>query len=227
MKKVYFLHGFMGTAESHFSKQVSSLEDCYELILLDLPGHGNAPVEASESYFECALNYVIAQIKDKGEGYIVGLSLGASLAIHIALKEPKLVNGIALTGYFPFIPDELKDEKKKQYEFFSNIEVNDPNTAELFRILHGDQWKRTLKYGNHTMTFHYPVATKEHIENIRVPMLILNGSNELLDVEAVTYVKKIKNDTEVGLVPNAGHLANIDQPGIYNKILKNFLENLS
>ena len=214
----------MGTAETHFSNQISELKDSYELIPLDLPGHGNLSIEASENYFEDTLNYVIAQIKDKGEGFIVGLSLGASLAVHIALKAPSLVKGIVLTGYSPFIPEELKEVMEKQYEYFINIEENDANIAEHFMKLHGDRWKSTLRNVLYTMTFNYPTATQEHIDNIQVPMLILNGSNELHEVEGATYIKKIKNDIKIGLVPNAGHTANIDQPDIYNKILESFLE---
>lgn len=214
----------MGTAETHFSKQISELKDSYELIPLDLPGHGNLSIEASENYFEDTLNYVIAQIKDNGEGFIVGLSLGAALAVHIALKVPSLVKGIVLTGYSPFIPEELKEVMEKQYEYFINIEENDANIAEHFMKLHGDRWKSTLRNVLYTMTFNYPTATQEHIDNIQVPMLILNGSNELHEVEGATYIKKIKNDIKIGLVPNAGHTANIDQPDIYNKILESFLE---
>ncbi len=226
MKKVYFLHGFMGTAETHFANQIAYFKERYELILLDLPGHGNAPVEASEDYFEHALTYVIAQIREKGEGTIVGLSLGASLAIHIARRAPELVKGIVLTGYAPYIPDELKDVMDKQYESFSTIEEKDVAIAEHFMSLHGDRWKQTLNYVIETMTYHYPEATKEHIQQISVPMLILNGSNERYEVEAAAYIKKMKVDTKLGLIPNAGHTANIDQPEIYNQMLERFLEDM-
>ena len=224
IKKLYFLHGFMGTANAHFTKQIAYFKEKYELILIDLPGHGNAPVDASDNYFEETLNYVIAKIQNKGEGYVIGLSLGASLAIHIALRVPELVRGIVLTGYSPFIPEELEDVMQKQYEYFSNIEEKDAAIAEHFMGLHGERWKRTLNYVNHTMTFHYPEATKEHIQTIKVPVLLLNGSNEMYEVNSAAYIKKVNKDILVGLVPNAGHTANIDQPDIYNKIVDGFLK---
>lgn len=224
MKNIYFLHGFMGTAETHFANQISYFKDRYQLILLDLPGHGHAPVEASNNYFEDAVEYVITQIKDRGEGAIVGLSLGASLAIHIALRVPELVNRIVLTGYTPFIPEELKGVMEKQYDYFSNIEENNAAIAEHFESLHGDRWKRTLNFVNQTMTFHYPEATSEHIQNICMPMMLLNGSNELYEVEAAAYIKRIKTDTKIGLIPDAGHTANMDQPELYNQMLDRFLE---
>jgi pimeloyl-ACP methyl ester carboxylesterase len=214
----------MGTAETHFSNQVSGLGDRYELILLDLPGHGNSLLEAAEQYFEEALNWVAAQIRDKGEGYVIGLSLGASLAIHVARKEPELVKGIVLTGYSPFIPEDFKDVMKKQYEYFLNIEENDPNIAEQFQTLHGDKWKKTMKNVLHTMTFQYPAAAEEDIRNLRVPTLILNGSNELHEVEAAAYLKKLNDGVNLGLIPNAGHTANIDQPGIYNRMVEGFFK---
>ncbi|MFI8685909.1 alpha/beta fold hydrolase [Rossellomorea sp. NPDC077527] len=224
IKRVYFLHGFMGTGETHFSNQVSSLGDGYEAILIDLPGHGNSPVEASDNYFEDALKYVISQMKQEGEVFLVGLSLGASLAIHIALREPELVKGIVLTGYSPYIPEELISVMEKQYEFFLNIEENDKETAEYFMSLHGDKWHKTLKKVLYQMTYKYPSATPEEIKSIRVPMLILNGSNEMHEVEAAAYMKKLNNDIRVGLVPDTGHTVNIEEPAIYNKILTTFLE---
>ena len=227
MKKIYFLHGFMGTAETHFSKQIAYFEDKYELILLDLPGHGNSPVEAPENYFENTLDYIITQIKNNGEGCIVGLSLGASLAIHIASRVPELVKGIVLTGYAPFIPEYLEEIMEKQYAYFSNIEENDPEIAKHFMSLHGDQWRRTLNHVNRTMTFHYPTATKEHIQQLKVPMLILNGSNELYEVEAAAYIKKTHADCKVGLVPDAGHTANMEQSDIYNLMLDSFLDGIA
>jgi pimeloyl-ACP methyl ester carboxylesterase len=223
IKRIYFLHGFMGTAKTHFSNQIAGLEDRYELILLDLPGHGNSLVEATDHYFEDALNWVTTKIREEGEGYVIGLSLGASLAIHLAFEEPELVNGIVLTGYSPFIPEELEDVMKKQYEYFLNIEKNDPNTAEHFNTLHGDKWKKTMKNVLQTMTFRYPAAAQEDIQNLKVPTLILNGGNELHEVEAAAYIKKMNHEVNIGLVPYAGHTANIDQPEIYNRMIEEFL----
>lgn len=218
------LHGFMGTAQTHFSNQISHFENSYELILLDLPGHGDSPVTASDNYFENAVEFVITQIKKYGDGFILGLSLGASLAIHIALREPELVKGIIVTGYSPFIPEELKEVMENQYDYFLNIEENDKNIATHFNNLHGDKWFDTLKKVLHTMTFNYPTMTMEDIKKIKPPVFMINGSIELHEVEAATYVKKQNNEIEIGLLPFAGHTANIDQPEIYNSMVSSFLE---
>jgi pimeloyl-ACP methyl ester carboxylesterase len=213
----------MGTSRSHFSSQISSLEENNELILLDLPGHGNSEEMATDDYFENALQWVISQIKQRGQGYIVGLSLGASLAIHIAKREPSLVKGIILTGYSPFIPDELKDIMENQYDYFLNIEENDINIANHFKNVHGEKWFDTLKKVLYTMTFNYPSITDKDLENLIVPTLVLNGSKDFHEVEAATYIKGKNKEIEIGLIPNAGHTANIDQPDVYNLLVKEFI----
>ena len=58
-------------------------------------------------------------------------------------------------------------------------------------------------------------------------MLILNGSNELYEVEAATYIKKTHADCKVGLVPDAGHTANMEQSDIYNLMLDSFLDGIA
>ncbi|SET96488.1 Pimeloyl-ACP methyl ester carboxylesterase [Salinibacillus kushneri] len=226
MSRIYFLHGFMGTGSSHFSNQIASLnEENYDLILLDLPGHGSSKVVASDSYFENALEWVITQIKQQGEGYILGLSLGASLAIHVAKREPSLVKGIILTGYSPFIPEELKGIMENQYNFFLNIEENDKNIATHFKNVHGEKWYDTLKKVLYTMTFDYPSIKDEELRNIKVPSLVLNGSEDYYEVEAATYIKSKNKEIKIGLIPNAGHTANIDEPEVYNLLVKEFINN--
>ncbi len=218
------LHGFMGTGPSHFSGQISFFQDNYETIVMDLPGHGTSKVEANEDYFDQALDWVIEQIKEKGEGYILGLSLGASLAIHVALREPSLLKGIVLTGYSPFIPDHFKSVMETQYHYFTNIEQNDPNTANQLKELHGDKWYDTLKKVLYSQTYHYPTVSDETLRELKVPMLILNGSNDMHEVDAVQYIKEKNKNINIGLIPNAGHTANMDRPEVYNMMVKEFLK---
>ncbi|MEW4327238.1 alpha/beta fold hydrolase [Rossellomorea marisflavi] len=88
MEKLYLIHGFMGTGQAHFSHQIEAFKDDYDVIALDLPGHGNSTVELQGDYIEAAIRFVEQQIEQYGKGYVVGLSLGATLAIHLALRTP-------------------------------------------------------------------------------------------------------------------------------------------
>ena len=221
--RIYLLHGFMGTGDLHFEHQKPYFEEQMEVVALTLPGHGDSRVKADENYFESTLDWLISEIRKTGPGYLLGLSLGASLAIHTALREPELVEGIVLTGYSPFIPDYLKSVMEEQYTYFNHIEENDKETAAYFKEIHGDQWLDTLQKVNKTMTFNYPFVSATDIEKLSLPTLILNGGNELYEVEAIQFFKRSNDNIKVGLIPDAGHTANIDQPELYNRIVQQFV----
>lgn len=53
------------------------------MIPLDLPGHGTGSDEAPVPYFQGALAWAAEQVEAHGRSH-VGLSLGASVAIHLA-----------------------------------------------------------------------------------------------------------------------------------------------
>lgn len=213
----------MGTEDLHFEHQKAFFERDMEVIALPLPGHGHSSVPAGEDYFESALEWLIEEVTNKGSGYVVGLSLGASLAIHLALKRPELVKGAVLTGYTPYIPDNLKSIMEEQYTYFNNIQENDQETTASFKQIHGDKWFDTLQKVNKIMTFHYPSVSEKEIAELEVPLMVLNGGNELYEVEAVQFLKRNNDKINVGLIPDAGHTANIDQPDLYNSMVHQFI----
>jgi len=54
---------------------------------------------------------------------------------------------------------------------------------------------------------------------------VLNGANELYEVEAVQFLKRSNDKIIVGLIPDAGHTANIAQPDLYNSMVQKFINN--
>ncbi len=213
----------MGTEDLHFEHQKAFFERDMEVIALTLPGHGHSTIPADEKYFARTLEWLVGEVTNKGPGYVVGLSLGASLTIHLALKRPELVKGAVLTGYTPFIPDNLKSIMEEQYIYFNNIQENDQEIAASFKQIHGDKWLDTLQKVNKIMTFQYPSVSENEIAELEVPLMVLNGGNELYEVEAVQFLKRSNDKISVGLIPDAGHTANMDQPDLYNSMVQKFI----
>lgn len=221
--QIFMLHGFMGTGDLHFNNQKEFFKDYMNVIVPDLPGHGSSDVVAASNYFDSTVEWLVKELEHKGPAYLMGLSLGASLAIHTAIKKPELVRGIILTGYSPFIPKYLQEIMEEQYSYFSNIEKNDRDTASYFESVHGEKWLDTLKKVNYIMTYEYPAVSEEQLKKINIPSLVINGSNELYEIEGASYIKSKNSDFDIGIIPGAGHTANIDKPDIYNNIVLDFL----
>ncbi|TGB02025.1 alpha/beta fold hydrolase [Halobacillus salinus] len=222
MEKLYMLHGFMGTGEEHFQNQIKYFESDFEVIAVDLPGHGKEE-ESAEDYFTYTLNWLEERIRGQGAGYVLGLSLGASLAIHTAMNHPELVKGVILTGYAPSVPESMRPLMEEQYKTFINIEEEDPEVASHFKQLHGEKWLKTVHRVLHMMTYDYPEVTAEQLSAINVPLLLLNGDQQLHEVQAAVKLKEANERFRVSLVPEAGHTPNMDKPNIFNTVLEDWL----
>lgn len=224
MDNVYLIHGFMGISKDHFEKQIEVWRRDYNVIPLNLPGHGDNLCRASEPFFQSVLSWVCDQIQMNGKGRIVGLSLGASIAIHLAIEHPELCESIVLTGYSPCIPEAMTTLMEQQYEMFIHIENSNPELARNFRALHGERWHETLRIVLTDMTFNYPTVTDEKIQSLTVPTLVLNGAKERHERNAACKMANLNECIQIGIITGAGHAANMEQPGIYNSLVKIFWE---
>lgn len=222
MSTVYLIHGLMGTAEYHFGQQIRAWENDHDVVPLNLPGHGTASDRAQDPFFQPALSWVLGQIKERGKGHIVGLSLGASIAIHLALTHPELCKSIVLTGYVPAVPINMAGIMEQQYETFLHIEENNPEVAKEFMGLHGDKWYQTLCAVLKDMTFNYPGVSVEQLQGLSVPALVLNGAVQRHERDAACEMATLNDRIQVGLVPGAGHTANMQQADIYNLMVEAF-----
>ncbi|WP_010269203.1 alpha/beta fold hydrolase [Paenibacillus senegalensis] len=217
-KRLYLLHGLMGTAESHFVHVLEGMSEWFEVIPLDLPGHGNNKVDASTPYFEAAVQWLIEEITDRGKGCCIALSLGASLVLHSALRKPEIYEAIIVSGYTPHIPESMEGTMRRQYDYLMNIQNHDPKLASRFREMHGERWFNTLTSVLEDFTFNYPVFTDSMIKELKVPTLILNGANEKHERDAANQFADLNPKISAGLIPSAGQMVNAVRPEIYNHL---------
>lgn len=64
------------------------------------------------------------------------------------------------------------------------------------------------------------------LPEIKVPVLIVLGAEDTPFLGAADYMeKKIPNATKL-VIPNAGHVSNIDQPEAFNAVVSTFLAGL-
>ncbi|HCD58403.1 MULTISPECIES: alpha/beta fold hydrolase [Exiguobacterium] len=219
MTRMYVLHGLMGTATTHFAPQLSALADEFTFIPIDLPGHGMTTEPATEDYLSQATRAIRERMAQEGPGWILGLSLGATLAMKLALEPPDELEGVIVTGYSPFIPEAMEPLMHEQRDYFLNIDQHAPDIALQFEKLHGPTWKTTARAVLDLMTFRFPTMTETMLQSITLPVVILNGTNEDYEVDATAFVAAHVPNVIVLPVEGAGHTANLDQPERFNALL--------
>jgi pimeloyl-[acyl-carrier protein] methyl ester esterase len=133
-----FVHGWSANSGAWFS-QVEFFKRDYRVILIDLPGHGGAPVPpgapvpvrleaapsagAGESVKNCGVELARLLEREKiNSAHLVGWSLGAQVVCHAALADGSRIKSLVSVGGTPcFVahkgePWGLPDTKAKMFQ---------------------------------------------------------------------------------------------------------------
>jgi pimeloyl-ACP methyl ester carboxylesterase len=224
---VYLIHGLMGTGEMHFKEQLGTLREEYTVIPIDLPGHGQNSRDTDDPFFEHTFEWLISELRKREPGILIGLSMGASFALHAAIRNPELTKGIVLTGYVPSIPEEMHAIMERQYHFLHNIKAEAPEVAKDYFLHHGPRWETTLHRVVKCFTYHYPAVSDEQIKKLTIPTLLINGGNEKHEVDSVHHLSSLNNLITPRIIPNCGHLANTENPSMFNRMTLEFISSIA
>ena len=95
-----FLHGILLDAQLNRRLAADLAERGFEVLLLDLPGHGGSdkPRHASAHRMDSYAHYVVALMDSLGvdEAVVGGVSLGANVSLHVAVQAPRRVRGLVV-----------------------------------------------------------------------------------------------------------------------------------
>lgn len=108
-KNIIFLHGYCESLNiwDHFEKALSK---DYQVVLIDLPGHGRSDWTLEESTLEAAANDIHKTLGDHGiyEYFLIGHSLGGYISLAIAELFSHSVTGLGLINSTTFADAEEK-----------------------------------------------------------------------------------------------------------------------
>jgi 3-oxoadipate enol-lactonase len=100
-RRVVLLHG-LGSSSADWPEQQAVLQARHRTVAVDLPGHGGSPLPSGPLTIEGMAREVAALLADGGEEpvHVVGLSLGACVALRLALQAPARVRTLTLVNPF-------------------------------------------------------------------------------------------------------------------------------
>ncbi len=90
--RLVLAHGFTQNGAC-WGRLAEMLAESYEVVLVDLPGHGRSEHDDADLWQAAEL---LAEVG--GEATYVGYSMGGRVAIHLALARPELMSGLVLIG---------------------------------------------------------------------------------------------------------------------------------
>jgi 2-succinyl-6-hydroxy-2,4-cyclohexadiene-1-carboxylate synthase len=242
------LHGFGWTHRS-FDDLLPELEPGHQLILADLPGHG-ASVAPTEG-FEASLASLVATLRGHhiASASVLGYSMGARLALGLAVGWPELVGRLALISGSPGLEasnaraerrradeDLAKDLERLGVELFLDQWEAGPLFAGLRAL---PAARRAVLRARRTRDSDRMAAALrrlglgsqpsywDRLAELRMPTLLLTGAEDAkFTALAGTMAARIAA-SETAVLPGCGHAPHLEAPDRAAGPLRSFLSGSS
>ncbi|MFB4282103.1 MULTISPECIES: alpha/beta fold hydrolase [unclassified Nonomuraea] len=228
--------------------QIPAFASRYRVIAPDARGHGRS-ANGTEPYRLTDDLAALLRHLDTGPAVLVGVSMGASVAVDTALEHPDLVSAVVVGGAGtsePYFTDPWTTQAMTTWhsamaagdldasvEAFTLLGAGphrplddlDPEVvARLRRMARGTMAKHTAGEPNLLI----PVRdTWERVATIDVPVLAINGAVDSPDhIGMAERLTRTVANGRTASIDQAGHYPNMERPDVFNKILADFLDGL-
>ena len=124
--QIVLLHG-VGLRSEAWNRQIDALAEAHQVTAFDMPGHGESAVRSEMSRVSDFADAVLAAID--GPAMVVGHSMGAMIALNLAVRAPDRVRGVvALNAVFERSPEAARAVQARAAEL-DGVSVADPRGA--------------------------------------------------------------------------------------------------
>jgi pimeloyl-ACP methyl ester carboxylesterase len=206
----------------------------YHVFAPDLPGFGRS---AASGPFTLArgVDAVVEVIRRASApaAHICGLSLGAMLAVEVALQQPRLVASLTLSGGQIHPNPLLMRVQSAVLARMSERALIAPPALlkrrypELAPLAEADA-RATGKAGFlAAMSALSQVDTRKRLGAIAAPSLVLCGARDWANKPAARALARAIPGAELRTIPHAGHVWNLERPDLFNQILLEFLQRVA
>ena len=250
-----FIHG-LGENLRTWEKMEEQLTIPYRILLIDLPGHGQSPLQRRTNYSHDNLSRLLWKFVDEigtGDLVIVGHSLGGNIALRMAAIRPEKIQGLFLlspsvfdTRGFP-LPRLITNNifLRPLLDVMIRRIVRSPE--RLTKILKQAVFDKTAVDGDLIERIVTPITDnpKSYLTliylfrdssrnrklpdfgGIHVPVLIINGTEDLwVKPEDTLRLTSLLPDGELTLLPSCGHMPQEEKPNEVVQKLEEFVKNL-
>lgn len=240
-----FIHGAGGSSKVWF-KQIRAFSENFNVLMLDLRGHGKSKnIKSPSNYsFEMIADDVVEVVRHNQieRAHFIGVSLGSIVINQIQVTHPDMVKSMVFSGAItrlnvksrlllrvgrilnPFLP------YMALYALFAQIMMPKKN-HELSRMLFIDEAKKLMTH-EFNRWFQLTARLAQHLNYLQerktdIHGLYVMGSEDHLFLEpAKEIVRKNKNLT-IEIVPNCGHVVNVEQSEVFNELSIAFIHKVS
>ncbi len=244
-KPVFLIHGF-GEESDVWKHQEAHLQHSFQLIIPDLPGSGKSEM-IDDMTMEGMAETIHAILHEEKIDIctMIGHSMGGYITLAFAEKYWNHLNAFGLFHSSAFADsEEKKGVRKKGIEFinqhgaFEFLKTATPNffapaTKETNPELIEQQIATLHNFlAPHLVSYYEGMMARPDrtavLQNAAVPVLFVMGKYDVaVPMEDGLKQCYLPEKSYIHILPNAGHMGMLEEPEESNRILENFLSDLS
>lgn len=231
---ILLTHGYSATSQM-WRGQIAELARDHTLVVWDMRGHGQSDYPADDSAYSEALTVgdmaAILDAVGAKTAIVGGLSLGGYMSLAFYRAHPERVKALLIIDTGPgFRKDEAR-EAWNQNALRTAARWEEQGLAPLEKA---SPERRTASHRNadglaragRGMLTQRDSSVIDTLPAISVPSLVVVGDKDEPFLAAADYMAaKIPGAKKV-VIEDAGHAANIDQPELFNRAVRSFIDSL-
>ena len=162
---------------------------------------------------------------------IGGLSLGGYVSLAFVLAHPEMTRALVICDSGPgYRNAEARAQwNQRAHERAANLEAKGlealaRRSRETQQAVHRSA--QGLAHAARGMLAQEGSQVIDGLGSIRVPTLVIVGDQDQPFVAPSEYMAKKIPGARLEVIPGAGHSSNLDQPEIFNRVLREFLASL-
>ena len=244
---VTFVHG-AGGSSAIWHKQIKDFKKEYNILLIDLRGHGkskNKIYDKLKSYTFDSISDEIIEVLDYLKilkTHFIGISLGTIIIREIAERFPQRCKSLILGGAVmklnfrgqvlmrlgvllkSVIPYLLL------YKFFAIIIMPRKKHRESRNLFINEAKKLYQKEFKRWFTLVSevnPLLSLFRIKDSGIPTLYIMGEEDHMFLPSITKLVRNHLSSTLYIIPECGHVVNVERPQIFNRQVINYLRCIS
>jgi 3-oxoadipate enol-lactonase len=239
---IVLIHGFPFSHEM-WSPQIGFLRNQFRVIAYDLRGHGLSGIGDGQYMLEFFVDDLLGLLDHLKiqKAVLCGLSMGGYIALRSIERNPERVAGLILADTQARADSD--EAKLKRAAAIRSVKIDGVkayaegfvksvfapqtfigNKAAVEKIKQIIEKNESLGICGALLALASRTDTTEAVSCIKVPTLILVGEHDVLTPPSASQDMSIRIPrSDFHVIPNAGHLSNIENPEEFNKHVASFL----
>jgi len=239
---IVFIHGFPFSSEM-WRNQLEILPEEIEGFAFDIRGFGrsktNHPFFSIDLFARDLFDFLDAVKVDKA--LLCGLSMGGYITLRAAQINKERIAGIILCD-----TNSVADSDESKLKRFSSIDLvaggnkrdfalgflknifcestfeNNPDAIQLIENIILNTSESTICAAQLALASR--TDTSSVLQSLNIPALIIRGEQDkIMTPEQAKQLHSSLKESELLIVPHAGHMSNLENPSVFNTALLDFL----